>query len=97
VQKVGSKMSGHPETWGVQVAFMNKWVNFLIPVSTLFQYIQVPLHFILLEVLIACVLRSIYAVIMINKYRHKLAECYKTPIMGESYYYGASDYAVVSF
>ncbi|KAI6197488.1 Lysine histidine transporter-like 4 [Aphelenchoides besseyi] len=64
------------------VVFMNKW------------YIQVPLHLILLEILVACILRTIYAIVLINKYRHKREECYKPPILDDSYYAGAPDYAV---
>ncbi|KAI6172505.1 Lysine histidine transporter-like 4 [Aphelenchoides besseyi] len=65
-----------------QVVFLNKW------------YIQVPLHLILLEILVACILRTIYAIVLINKYRHKREECYKPPILDDSYYAGAPDYAV---
>lgn len=63
---------------------MNKW------------YIQVPLHLILLEILVACVLRIVYAIVLINKYRHKREECYKPPILDDNYYGGAPNYASVS-
>lgn len=66
------------------LVFMNKW------------YISIPLHLILLEILIVCVLRTVYAIVLINKYRHKREECYKPPILDENYYGGAPEYVKVS-
>ncbi|VDK89286.1 unnamed protein product [Litomosoides sigmodontis] len=54
--------------------------------------IQIPITFILLEIIAICVVRCILAFLTIIKYKRKRSYCHQAPILDSSYFADAPSY-----